>query len=312
MVLLVSVTFLHPLEECKWFYKVQGSGKSAFPWLQLAGEIQNNSCGIRLPPKSSFLSQVLQVFFTVLVNTTTESLVCLFFQFEEAEMSLAEQAEAVTFCLAFRSSVWEFCHNFCWSMWPIQEAWNQHFLFLAFTLCVRCDDASCIWNKLTGWVIPCGMCLTGQALPGLLSSMTVSSRRDGGTSVSTAGGCGNLECAGTHYVIGNNRIGEWSHDHLSMQNFVAINSWQAARLCLPRSVPSPPGCWFLGSAGADAVLDWHGQEVSEQYRHESFLMCFPSSLSKSSRNKNYRLTKKNQCTRGKHLVLSVYTVAVLL
>lgn len=54
---------LHPLEKCKWFYKVQGTGKSAFPRLQLAGEIQINSCGIQFLPKSSFLSQVLQVFF---------------------------------------------------------------------------------------------------------------------------------------------------------------------------------------------------------------------------------------------------------
>lgn len=76
--LLVSVTFSHRLEECKWFYKVQGSGKSAFPRLQLAGEIQNNPCGIQLPQKSFFLSQVLQVFITVLINKTTESLVCLF------------------------------------------------------------------------------------------------------------------------------------------------------------------------------------------------------------------------------------------
>lgn len=42
------------------------------------------------------------------------------------------------------------------------------------------------------------------------------------------------------------------------------------------------------------------------------LMYFPSSLSKSSRNKNYRLTQKNECTRGKHLVLPAYIFAVLL
>jgi len=58
------------------------------------------------------------------------------------------------------------------------------------------------------------MCLTGRALLGLLSR-AVSSRRDGGTPVSTADGCGNLECAGTRNVIGNNGIGQWSHDHLS-------------------------------------------------------------------------------------------------
>lgn len=43
-------------------------------------------------------------------------------------------------------------------------------------------------------------------------------------SVSTAGGCGNLECAVTHFVIGNNKTGECMHGHLSMQNFVTINS----------------------------------------------------------------------------------------
>lgn len=64
--------------------------------------------------------------------------------------------------------------------------------------------------------------------------------------MSTAGGCGNLECAGTCCVVGNSGTGEQSHDHLSMQNLVVINSWQAARLCLPGGVPSPPGCWFLG------------------------------------------------------------------
>lgn len=36
-------------------------------------------------------------------------------------------------------------------------------------------------------------------------------------SMSTAGGCGNLECAVTHFVTGNNKTGECMHGHLSMQ-----------------------------------------------------------------------------------------------
>lgn len=111
-VISVCSMVLHPLEECKWFYKVQGTGKSAFPRLQLAGEIQINSCGIQLLPKSSILSQVLQGFFTVLVNTTTEWLVCLLIKFKGAKISSAEKAKAFTFCLGFMV-IWEFCHSFC-------------------------------------------------------------------------------------------------------------------------------------------------------------------------------------------------------
>lgn len=131
-VVSVCSVVLYPLEKCKWFYKVQGNGKSAFPRLQLAGEIQINSCGIQLLPKSSILSQVLQGFFTVLVNTTTEWLVCLFIKFKEAKLSLAKQEKTFNFCLAF-TLVWEFCLSFCWTMWSIQKA---HTFFPWLLLCV--------------------------------------------------------------------------------------------------------------------------------------------------------------------------------
>lgn len=127
-----SSMVLCPLGKCKWFYKVQGIGKSAFPRLQLAGEIQINSCGIQLLPKSSILSQVLQGFFTVLVNTTTEWLVCLFIKLKEAKVSLAKQGKAFTFCLGFML-IWEFCHSFCWTMWPVQGA---HIFFPWLSPCV--------------------------------------------------------------------------------------------------------------------------------------------------------------------------------
>lgn len=149
---------------------------------------------------------------------------CLLFQLKEAEVSLATQAEAFAFCLAFRSiGVWDFCRNFCWNMWPIQEVWNQHFLFLALTLCVRCGDTSCMSN-LTGWVLPYDMCLTGRALPDLLSSAAVSSRRG---SVTLHVHCGWLWQSGVccytlcHWQQQDWGVHAWPPLHA---NFVTINS----------------------------------------------------------------------------------------